>query len=202
MDSYGSQPIEFSLVYDYHRILVRTHLTLFPEFQYNTTPTLKHRMSVTKQQIDVAMDKVWDDIQSTVGPLTVEEFKVMLAKVLFPEPESDSEKSDSSSASKRGRKKGPMSEDAKAAMVAKRKATLAAKAAQPVESKPEEPKVAAIAVKMVKPKKVKEDKPKMSKEDRSAAAKARWESKTEEEKEAIKANLAAARAAKKAAKAE
>ena len=159
-------------------------------------------MSVTKQQIDAGLDKVWDDIQSTVGPLTVEEFKAMLAKVLFPELESE-EKSDSegSTASKRGRKKGPMSEDAKAAMVAKRKATMAAKAAQPVEPKVE-PKVAAIAVKMVKPKKVKEDKPKMSKEDRSAAAKARWESKTDEEKEAIKANLAAARAAKKAAKAE
>jgi hypothetical protein len=160
-------------------------------------------MSVTKQQIDAGLDKVWDDIQSTVGPLTVEEFKALLAKVLFPEEEkSDSE---GSTASKRGRKKGPMSEDAKAAMVAKRKATLAAKAQAPKEDKPEpkveEPKVAAIAVKMVKPKKVKEEKPKMSKEDRSAAAKARWESKTEEEKEAIKANLAAARAAK-AAKAE
>jgi len=159
-------------------------------------------MSVTKQQIDAGLDKVWDDIQSTVGPLTVEEFKAMLAKVLFPEPESE-EKSDSegSTASKRGRKKGPMSEDAKAAMVAKRKATLAAKAQAPKEDKPEEPKVAAIAVKMVKAKKV-NDKPKMSKEDRSAAAKARWEAKSEEEKAAIKANLAAARAAKKAAKAE
>ena len=159
-------------------------------------------MSVTKQQIDAGLDKVWDDIQSTVGPLTVEEFKAMLAKVLFPQPEEEKSDSEGSTASKRGRKKGPMSEDAKAAMVAKRKATLAAKAAQPVEPKVEEPKVAAIAVKMVKPKKVKEEKPKMSKEDRSAAAKARWESKTDEEKEAIKANLAAARAAKKAAKAE
>lgn len=183
---------------------MRTHLTLFPEFQSTTLPYYpKHRMSATKQQIDAGLDKVWDDIQSTVGPLTVEEFKAMLAKVLFPEPESE-EKSDSegSTASKRGRKKGPMSEDAKAAMVAKRKATMAAKAQAPKEDKPEEPKVAAIAVKMVKPKKVKEEKPKMSKEDRSAAAKARWESKSEEEKEAIKANLAAARAAKKAAKAE
>jgi hypothetical protein len=158
-------------------------------------------MSVTKQQIDAGLDKVWDDIQSTVGPLTVEEFKAMLAKVLFPQPEEEKSDSEGSTASKRGRKKGPMSEDAKAAMVAKRKATLAAKAQAPKEDKPEEPKVAAIAVKMVKPKKV-NDKPKMSKEDRSAAAKARWEAKSEEEKEAIKANLAAARAAKKAAKAE
>lgn len=158
-------------------------------------------MSVTKQQIDAGLDKVWDDIQSTVGPLTVEEFKAMLAKVLFPQPEEPSD-SEGSTASKRGRKKGPMSEDAKAAMVAKRKATLAAKAQAPKEDKPEEPKVAAIAVKMVKPKKEKVEKPKMSKEDRSAAAKARWEAKSEEEKEAIKANLAAARAAKKAAKAE
>lgn len=158
-------------------------------------------MSATKQQIDAGLDKVWDDIQSTVGPLTVEEFKSMLAKVLFPEPESEKSDSEGSTASKRGRKKGPMTEEAKAAMVAKRKATLAAKAQEPKEDKPEEPKVAAIAVKMVKPKKANE-KPKMSKEDRSAAAKARWESKTEEEKEAIKANLAAARAAKKAAKTE
>jgi electron transfer flavoprotein alpha subunit len=158
-------------------------------------------MSVTKQQIDAGLDKVWDDIQSTVGPLTVEEFKAMLAKVLFPQPEEEKSDSEGSTASKRGRKKGPMSDDAKAAMVAKRKATMAAKAQAPKEEKPEEPKVAAIAVKMVKPKKV-NDKPKMSKEDRSAAAKARWEAKSEEEKEAIKANLAAARAAKKAAKAE
>ena len=142
--------------------------------------------NILQSQISTAVKKVLADMDQSEQS---DEFVAALFAELFPgadhpavaaAPDSDSE----STESKKGRKKGPMSDEAKAAMVAKRKATMEAKAAAPADApKPE-----------VKTKLTKEEASKA----RSEAAKARYAALSEEEKAANKARLAAGKAAKKA----
>ena len=155
-------------------------------------------MSCTKDQLLAGLDTLWDDMESKYN--TIEDVKAKLCLILWPvvlapesEPESDS------SATKRGRKKGPMSDEAKAKMVAKRAATIAAKAAGvvPPPSSPVAP-VAAVAA----PLRIKAPKAKMSKEERSEAAKARYASMSDEGKAAIRERLVKARQAAKESKAQ
>jgi histone H1/5 len=145
--------------------------------------------AVLQSQISTAVKKVLAEMDQSEQS---DEFVAALFHELFPgtdvalqatlraAPDSDSE----STESKKGRKKGPMSDEAKSAMVAKRKATLAAKADAPADAPKPEPKA------------------KLTKEEaskaRSEAAKARYAALSEEEKAANKARLAAGKAAKKA----
>ena len=169
----------------------------------------------TRVQLDAAMDAIWADLEARYN--TIEDVKARLFLELWPEPvempasaydvltshagDSGAE-SDESTASKKGRKPGKMSEEAKAKMVAKRAATIAAKkaAAAPVVVEvvvvPE-----PVAEKPLKIKVPKEAKVKMSKEERSAAAKARYAALSDEGKAAIRERLVNAKAAAKAAKA-
>jgi len=142
--------------------------------------------AVIQSQLSIAIKKVLADMDALGDE--GDEFIAAVFHELFPgtdvpaatAPDSDSE----STESKKGRKKGPMSDEAKAAMVAKRKATMDAKAAAPADAPKPEPKA------------------KLSKEEaskaRSEAAKARYAALSEEEKAANKARLAAGKAAKKA----
>lgn len=151
--------------------------------------TMSSFTSILQSQISNAVKKVLADMDQSEQSA---EFVTALFAELFPgtevsetkAPESDSE----STESKKGRKKGPMSDEAKAAMVAKRKATMEAKANEPKPAEGE-----------AKP----EPKAKLTKEEaskaRSDAAKARYAALSEEEKAANKARLAAGKAAKKAA---
>ena len=172
----------------------------------------------TQAQLDAAMDAIWADLEARYN--TIEDVKARLTLELWGAPvgapaempasaydvltshagDSGAE-SDASTASKKGRKPGKMSEEAKAKMVAKRAATIAAKkaAAAPVEVVvvPE-----PVAEKPLKIKVPKEAKVKMSKEERSAAAKARYAALSEEGKAAIRERLVTARAANKEKKAE
>jgi hypothetical protein len=144
--------------------------------------------SILQSQISTAVKKVLAEMDQSEQS---DEFVAALFAELFPGTEVPETKADSdseSTESKKGRKKGPMSDEAKAAMVAKRKATMEAKANKPKPAEGE-----------AKP----EPKAKLSKEEaskaRSEAAKARYAALTEEEKAANKARLAAGKAAKKAA---
>ena len=168
----------------------------------------------TRVQLDAAMDAIWADLEARYN--TIEDVKARLFLELWPEPvempasaydvltshagDSGAE-SDESTASKKGRKPGKMSEEAKAKMVAKRAATIAAKkaAAAPVEVAVVVPE--PVAEKPLKIKVPKEAKVKMSKEERSAAAKARYAALSDEGKAAIRERLVNAKAAAKAAKA-
>jgi hypothetical protein len=165
----------------------------------------------THVQLDAAMDAIWADMEARYN--TIEDVKARLAFELWgvpmppsvpaaapvaepmaapvAGPVSESE----STESKRGRKKGPMTEEAKAKMVAKRAATIAAKAAGVVPPPPSP--VAAVAA----PLRIKAPKVKMSKEERSEAAKARYAAMPEEAKAAIRERLVKARQAAKEAKA-
>ena len=159
----------------------------------------------TRVQLDAAMEAIWADLEARYN--TIEDVKARLFLELWPEPvempasaydvltvhagDSGAE-SDGSSASKRGRKPGKMSDEKKAAMLAKRAATIAAKAAGAVP----EPEAKPLKIKAPKEAKVK-----LSKEERSAAAKARYAALSEDEKAAKLAKLAEGRAAAKAAKA-
>jgi hypothetical protein len=157
----------------------------------------------THVQLDAAMDAIWADLEARYN--TIEDVKARLAFELWgvpmppsvpaaapvAEPVSESE----STESKRGRKKGPMTDEAKAKMVAKRAATIAAKAAGVVPPPPSP--VAAVAA----PLRIKAPKVKMSKDERSAAAKARYAAMSEEAKAAIRERLVKARQAAKEAKA-
>jgi hypothetical protein len=141
--------------------------------------------SILQSQISTAVKKVLADMDQSEQS---DEFVTALFAELFPGadvPETKAPDSDNESTeSKKGRKKGPMSDEAKAAMVAKRKATMAAKADAPADAPKPEPKA------------------KLTKEEaskaRSDAAKARYAALSEEEKAANKARLAAGKAAKKA----
>ena len=154
--------------------------------------------TILQQQLSVAVKKVLADMDQSEQS---DEFVTALFAELFPGAEVHTEvKADSdseSTESKKGRKKGPMTEEAKAAMVAKRKATMEAKAAALADAPKPEPKAAAPAD-APKP----EPKAKLTKEEaskaRSEAAKARYAALSEEEKAANKARLAAGKAAKKA----
>lgn len=144
--------------------------------------------NVLQQQLSAAVKKVLADMDQSEQS---DEFIVALFAQLFPGADVHTDaKADSdteSTESKKGRKKGPMSEEAKAAMVAKRKATMEAKANEPKPAEGEP-----------KP----EPKAKLTKEEaskaRSEAAKARYAALSDEEKAANKARLAAGKAAKKA----
>jgi hypothetical protein len=141
--------------------------------------------NILQSQISTAVKKVLADMDLSEHS---DEFIDAMFAQLFPgadvhtetKPDSDSE----STESKKGRKKGPMTDEAKAAMVAKRKATMEAKAAAPADAPKPEPKA----------KPTKEEAAKA----RSEAAKARYAALSEEEKAANKARLAAGKAAKKA----
>ena len=177
------------------------------------------------------MDAIWADLEARYN--TIEDVKARLNLELWGAPapvaeqpsEAESEKSDKP---KKGRKAGPMSEEAKAKMVAKRAATIAAKkvavpAPEPVsvvapvvpsEDEVEEAirqadesnradviKAAAeiLAAAEPKPASKRDPKVKMTKEERSQAAKARYASMTPEAKAAIRERMIKGRLAAKAA---
>lgn len=154
-----------------------------------SSSTMSSFTSILQSQISTAVKKVLADMDQSEQSA---EFVTALFAELFPGtevPETKAPDSDTESTeSKKGRKKGPMSDEAKAAMVAKRKATMEAKANEPKPAEGE-----------AKP----EPKAKLTKEEaskaRSEAAKARYAALSEEEKAANKARLAAGKAAKKAA---
>jgi hypothetical protein len=162
----------------------------------------------TQAQLDAAMDAIWADLEARYN--TIEDVKARLTLELWGAPapvaspvaempsEAESEKSDKP---KKGRKAGPMTEEAKAKMVAKRAATIAAKAAAAapavvVVAPAPEPEAKPLKIKVPK-----ETKVKLTKEERSAAAKARYAALSEEGKAAIRERLVNAKAAAKAAKA-
>jgi hypothetical protein len=171
----------------------------------------------TQAQLDAAMDAIWADLEARYN--TIEDVKARLTLELWGAPaempasvhdvltvhagDSGAPPSETESeGTKRGRKKGPMTEEAKAKMVAKRAATIAAKAAA---SAPAVVVVAPAPEPEAKPLKIKvpkETKVKLSKEERSAAAKARYAALSEEGKAAIRERLVAARTANKEKKAE
>ena len=181
----------------------------------------------TQAQLDAAMDAIWADLEARYN--TIEDVKARLTRELWGAPapvaEPVAEKSDKP---KKGRKAGPMSEEAKAKMVAKRAATIAAKkvavpAPEPVsvvapvvpsEDEVEEAirqadesnradviKAAAeiLAAAEPKPASKRDPKVKMTKEERSQAAKARYASMTPEAKAAIRERMIKGRLAAKAA---
>ena len=188
----------------------------------------------TQAQLDAAMDAIWADLEARYN--TIEDVKARLTLELWGAPapvavaeqpsEAESEKSDKP---KKGRKAGPMTEEAKAKMVAKRKATIAAKAAAaapapapepvavpvvPSEAEVEEAirqaeeanradaiKAAAEILAASEPKPVakRDPKVKMTKEERSQAAKARYAAMTPEAKAAIRERMIKGRQAAKAA---
>lgn len=185
----------------------------------------------TQMQLDAAMDAIWADLEARYN--TIGDVKARLNLELWGAPapvaeqpsEAESEKSDKP---KKGRKAGPMTEEAKAKMVAKRKATLAAKAAAapapepvavavpvvPSEAEIEEAirqaeeanradaiKAAAEFMAAAEPKPVakRDPKVKMTKEERSLAAKARYAAMTPEAKAAIRERMMKGRQAAKAA---
>ena len=149
-------------------------------------PSSSSFTAIIQSQLSTAIKKVLADMDALGDE--GDEFIAAVFHELFPGADAPAEtKADSdseSTESKKGRKKGPMTEEAKAAMVAKRKATMEAKAAAPADAPAPEPKA------------------KLSKEEaskaRSEAAKARYAALSEEEKAANKARLAAGKAAKKA----
>jgi len=149
-------------------------------------PSSNSFTAVIQSQLSIAIKKVLADMDALGDE--GDEFVAAVFQELFPGadmPEAKPADSDTESTeSKKGRKKGPMSDEAKAAMVAKRKATMEAKAAAPADAPKPEPKA------------------KLTKEEaakaRSEAAKARYAALSEEEKAANKARLAAGKAAKKA----
>ena len=158
----------------------------------------------TQVQLDAAMDAIWGDLEAKYN--TIEDVKARLVRELWPEPvempasvynvltvHAGDSGAPPSAAPKRGRKAGPMTEEAKQRMLAMRRATLAAKKAHVVEVPAPAPEA--------KPLKIKIPKAKMAKEERSAAAKARYAALSEDEKAAKLAKLAEGRAAAKAAKA-
>ena len=153
----------------------------------------------TRAVLEAQLDTMWNDHDPEVVYDSIDKFKEALFAKLWPAPEPEAElpseaESEKSEGSKRGRKPGAMTPEAKQAMLAKRAATLAAKASgiAPEPKAPKEPKAR-------KPKA--EPKAKLTKEERSEAAKARYAALSEEEKAANKARLAAGKAAAKAAKA-
>jgi hypothetical protein len=163
-------------------------------------------LTCTREQIELALDAMWDDM-AYKGYNTIEDVKARLAATIWPQklaaivvytpPHSDTE----SEGVKRGRKKGPMSPEAKAKMVAKRNATVLAKS-KAADAAPAVVVVAPAPEPEAKPLKVKAEKPaKLTKEERSAAAKARYQALSEEAKAAIRDRMVTARAANKAAKA-
>jgi hypothetical protein len=164
----------------------------------------------TQAQLDAAMDAIWADLEARYN--TIEDVKARLTRELWGAPapaaepaaelpsEAESEKSDKP---KKGRKTGPMTEEAKAKMVAKRRATVLAKA-KAADAAPAVVVVAPAPEPEAKPLKIKvpkETKVKLTKEERSAAAKARYASLSDEGKAAIRERLVNAKAAAKAAKA-
>ena len=192
----------------------------------------------TQAQLDAAMDAIWADLEARYN--TIEDVKARLTLELWGAPapvavaspvaeqpsEAESEKSDKP---KKGRKAGPMTEEAKAKMGAKRAATIAAKAAAaapapepvavavpvvPSEAEVEEAirqaeeanradtiKAAAEIMAAAEPKPVakRDPKVKMTKEERSQAAKARYAAMTPEAKAAIRERMIKGRQAAKAA---
>jgi hypothetical protein len=191
----------------------------------------------TQAQLDAAMDAIWSDLEARYN--TIEDVKARLTRELWGAPapvavaspvaelpsEAESEKSDKP---KKGRKTGPMTEEAKAKMVAKRAATIAAKAAKaaaapavvvvapvmPSEAEVEEAlrqaeeanhadavKAAAEILAAAEPKPVakRDPKVKMTKEERSQAAKARYAAMSDEAKAAIRERMIKGRQAAKAA---
>ena len=196
----------------------------FPSFQafkaykqpHSTLPSLPSTSKMssvnvcTQAQLDAAMDAIWADLEARYN--TIEDVKARLTLELWGAPapvavaspvaempsEAESEKSDKP---KKGRKAGPMTEEAKAKMVAKRAATIAAKAAAAapavvVVAPAPEPEAKPLKIKVPK-----ETKVKLTKEERSAAAKARYAALSDEGKAAIRERLVNAKAAAKAAKA-
>ena len=164
----------------------------------------------TQAQLDAAMDAIWADLEARYN--TIEDVKARLTLELWGAPapveapvaeqpsEAESEKSDKP---KKGRKTGPMTEEARAKMVAKRNATVLAKAkaahaapAVVAEAPAPEPEAKPLKIKVPKEAKVK-----LTKEERSAAAKARYAALSDEGKAAIRERLVKAKAAAKAAKA-
>lgn len=168
------------------------HTTLAYYYLPTSTMSSSSFPSVMQSQIAAAAKSALTEMGHTE---IADEFVAAMFTILFPDSDqvptttAPSETSDAeSTGSKRGRKKGAMTPEAKAAMVEKRKATLAAKAAPagaPAPADAPEPE----------PKKSAED----AKKARSEAAKARYAALTPEQKEANKARLAAGKAAKKAA---
>jgi len=189
----------------------------------------------TQAQLDAAMDAIWADLEARYN--TIEDVKARLTRELWGAPapvaepaaelpsEAESEKSDKP---KKGRKTGPMTEEAKAKMVAKRKATVLAKAkaaaaaaavvvvapVMPSEAEVEEAlrqaeeanhadavKAAAEILAAAEPKPVakRDPKVKMTKEERSQAAKARYAAMSDEAKAAIRERMIKGRQAAKAA---
>ena len=188
----------------------------------------------TQAQLDAAMDAIWADLEARYN--TIEDVKARLTLELWGAPapveapvaempsEAESEKSDKP---KKGRKTGPMTEEAKAKMVAKRKATVLAKAkaaaapavvvvapVMPSEAEVEEAlrqaeeanhadavKAAAEILAAAEPKPVakRDPKVKMTKEERSQAAKARYAAMSDEAKAAIRERMIKGRQAAKAA---
>ena len=153
----------------------------------------------TRAVLEAQLDTMWNNHDPEVVYDSIDKFKEALFAKLWPAPVAEPEaelpseaESEKSEGSKRGRKPGSMTPEAKQAMLAKRAATLAAKAAGADPKPKPEPKAR-------KPKA--EPKPKLTKEERSEAAKARYAALSEEEKAANKARLAAGKAAAKAAKA-
>jgi hypothetical protein len=144
------------------------------------TAVIQSQLSIAIKKVLADMDALGDEGDEFVAAVFHELFPGADVHTEAKPADSDSE----STESKKGRKKGPMTEEAKAAMVAKRKATMEAKAAAPADAPKPEPKA------------------KLSKEEaskaRSEAAKARYAALSEEEKAANKARLAAGKAAKKA----
>ena len=189
----------------------------------------------TQAQLDAAMDAIWSDLEARYN--TIEDVKARLIRELWGAPapvavaspvaEQPSEAESEKSEAKRGRKKGPMTEEAKAKMVAKRAATIAAKAAKaaapavvveapamPSEAEVEEAlrqaeeanhadavKAAAEILAAAEPKPVakRDPKVKMTKEERSQAAKARYAAMSDEAKAAIRERMIKGRQAAKAA---
>ena len=185
----------------------------------------------TQAQLDAAMDAIWGDLEARYN--TIEDVKARLTLELWGVPapvaspvaeqpsEAESEKSDKP---KKGRKAGPMTEEAKAKMLAKRAATIAAKSAAPAvvveapampsEAEVEEAlrqaeeanhadavKAAAEILAAAEPKPVakRDPKVKMTKEERSQAAKARYAAMSDEAKAAIRERMIKGRQAAKAA---
>lgn len=147
------------------------------------TAVIQSQLSIAIKKVLADMDALGDEGDEFVAAV----FQELFPGADMPEAKHDAKPADSdteSTESKKGRKKGPMSDEAKAAMVAKRKATMEAKAAAPADAPKPEPKA------------------KLTKEEaakaRSEAAKARYAALSEEEKAANKARLAAGKAAKKA----
>ena len=106
--------------------------TTTPSFLPTSRMSSSSFTAILQSQISNAVKKVLADMDQSDQS---DEFVAALFAQLFPgadvPTESKADSDSESTESKKGRKKGPMSEEAKAAMVAKRKATMEAKANEP-----------------------------------------------------------------------